>query len=87
MKTPFNLWKDVTKFGSGIPVVQLETRSLRIIVHKYLGAGDIWFLTCYELNFDGFTLLSKNPEDAKKEAFTLIKKRLEVYQSELEEMA
>jgi hypothetical protein len=63
--------------------VTYRTKSLRIIVHKYMGMGDCWFVSCHEIGIDTKTLGEISLDAAKEKGLEVVKKKLHTYIDEL----
>jgi len=77
------VWKDVTSRSRGDtkeskPTDTWETRigRDRITVHKYLGLGNAYFVTCHGLQIDRHDLGTKDPATARRLALAYVRKRL-----------
>lgn len=76
-------WKDTTSYGSQLAkikrpqVYELLIDDIAATMHKYIGCGDTWFLSCKELDFDLSDLDTSDIELAQKEALKRIYLRLD----------
>lgn len=61
----------------------LTLRHLKIVVHRYVGYGGTWFLTCNELNISREPLQSKDITEAKQEAIQKLRERLNLWTSDI----
>lgn len=57
-------------------VHELRTGDLRIIVHRFIGVSDVWFVSCPDICVDRRVLSSKDVELAKAESLSHIESRL-----------
>lgn len=49
----------------------LQLPNIKILVHKFMGSGDEWFYSCYDLNVEKISLGTKEPKIAQKLALQL----------------
>ena len=80
MKAPVP-WKDVSSYSRDqterIPHAwEARIDDMRITVHHYAGAGDTWFVTCYELRMERVALTAIAAEAARDEAFRHVRATL-----------
>jgi hypothetical protein len=75
-------WKDTTMWSQSdkdrsVPQEwTLNTGKLRIVVHHYMGCGDVWFLTCYDIGVERFDLQITDTHLAKAVAVKTVKAQL-----------
>ncbi len=72
--TPTAMWKDVTSYRQSERGTKPEPRKweakvgpLRVSIHRFHGAGPVWFVTCHDLQMSARELKSPGIEDARKE--------------------
>lgn len=75
------IWKDVTNYSRDDKVREpaeweLRTKSLRICVHRYIGCGEAWFLTCHDLSIVRHDLDTTDVAAAQKKAINVIVRRV-----------
>jgi hypothetical protein len=66
-------WKDTSSFSQSDKdrtpnQFTYQTKSLRIIIHRRMHMGDLWFWSCYEIGKRDREMLAVTVEQAQKEA-------------------
>ena len=75
-------WKDTTSYrrgerGTVEPSCWMASGVLvHIIVHRYHGCGDAWFVTCRQANIDAAGLEGPTLEAAKRQAIDAVRTKL-----------
>lgn len=87
-------WKDSTSYSQSAPrgTVEprswdLDTKSLRITVHRLHGLPDAWFVSAYDLSFERHDLHTTDLVVAKERALEMVRARLTRYLAELDKIA
>lgn len=74
-------WKDITSYSRrdkerNPTVLSADIYGITIIVHKYIGYGDAWLLTCRYLKIDKHNLKTTDLKTAKENALDYLKQIL-----------
>ena len=78
------VWKDTTSWSRNAteeerknPTTwELTSGELRILVHHWIGCGDMCFLSCPLLGIDKFELKTEDPSVAKKSAIRVTNNKI-----------
>lgn len=75
------MYKDITTHSKNDTkrepsVLENETNGIRFTVHKYIGMGEAWFLSCNELGIKMMDLKTEDMGKAKEKAIIEMKYQL-----------
>lgn len=77
-------WKEVLTMD-GPEHWELRTNSCVVTVHRIPACKTRWFVSCCELRYGACELISEDLDEAKAEAVTMVRDRLERMAYDLEE--
>lgn len=89
------MYKDITVHSrndvkSEIRVLENEANGIRFMVHKHIGYGNEWLLSCYELNISKVPLETEDMNEAKEKALVemakFFNKMVQKYKKAIEEL-
>ena len=72
-------WTDTTSYSQGqrgkvVPDQwTVESGRISVTVHRYVGCGDVWFVTCHAIKVMDRELQSEKLSDARIEALAIVK--------------
>lgn len=64
-------WKSNARYSENVEdgsIFELKNNDLGISIHKYVGCGDRWFLSCKALGIEAHELFTNDFEDAVSKA-------------------
>jgi hypothetical protein len=86
-------WKDTTSYIQGARGT-VEPRSwtldgalVSITVHRYIGCGDAWFVTCRQAGLEAADLNGPTLEDAKRQALDRVRQTLRMLANDADALA
>lgn len=63
-------------------IFELKDNSLRIRIHKYVGCGDAFFISCHALNIDKYDLGTEDFNEAVSKAKEIISAEMKKFREE-----